>query len=65
MYQVCFEIVDYEGLDEDHRIIWLTESFKYALVSEEMDIAIKLWEKYHESIEVEDKLIMSAVLECF
>ena len=65
MYLVCFNIVDHEELDEHNRIIWLQEGFKYALVSEEMDIAIQLWDKYHGQIEVEDKNVMQAVLDCF
>jgi hypothetical protein len=40
MYQVCFNIVDHNELAEAKRVIWLIEGFKYALMSEEMDIAI-------------------------
>jgi hypothetical protein len=44
MYEVCFKIIDFDGIDEEHRVLWLYESFKYALISEEMDNAVKLWD---------------------
>jgi hypothetical protein len=64
MTQLIYMLIDNEEITDENRINWLMESFKFALKTEKMDVAVNLWESYKETFDTDSVDLMNSCLQC-
>ena len=64
MTQLIYMLIDNEEITDENRIKWLMESFKFALKTEKMDVAVNLWESYKETFDTDSVDLMNSILTC-
>jgi len=64
MTELVYMLIDNPEFTEKNRILWLMESFKFALKTEKMEIAVNLWETYKETFDRNSSDLINAILAC-